>query len=259
MAKDIVHQVPDTIKENALMGEDEYEKLYKESLDNSEEFWSKQAKEYLEWVSPWQQTCESDLNKGEVSWFIDGKINASQNCIDRHLNKRANQVAIIWEGDDPSISKSITYQELHESVCRFANALKERGVKKGDRVCIYMPMIPEAAYAMLACARIGAIHSVVFGGFSPESLKDRILDSDCQTVITADEGLRGAKKIPLKQNVDEALIDCPNVHTVFVVNRTGAEVNWVNDRDGSYQEMVSSMSPDCAPVIMDSEDPLFIL
>ena len=259
MAKDIVHQVPDTIKENALMGEDEYEKLYKESLDNSEEFWSKQAKEYLEWVSPWKQTCESDLNKGEVSWFIDGKINASQNCIDRHLDKRANQVAIIWEGDDPSISKSITYQELHESVCRFANALKERGVKKGDRVCIYMPMIPEAAYAMLACARIGAIHSVVFGGFSPESLKDRILDSDCQTVITADEGLRGAKKIPLKQNVDEALIDCPNVHTVFVVNRTGAEVNWVNDRDVSYQEMVSSMSPDCAPEIMDSEDPLFIL
>ena len=259
MAKDIVHQVPDTIKENALMGEDEYEKLYKESLDNSEEFWSKQAKEYLEWISPWQKTCESDLNKGEVSWFIDGKINASQNCIDRHLDKRANQVAIIWEGDDPSISKSITYQELHESVCRFANALKERGVKKGDRVCIYMPMIPEAAYAMLACARIGAIHSVVFGGFSPESLKDRILDSDCQTVITADEGLRGAKKIPLKQNVDEALIDCPNVHTVFVVNRTGAEVNWVNDRDVSYQEMVSSMSPDCAPEIMDSEDPLFIL
>ena len=259
MAKDIVHQVPDTIKENALISENEYEKLYKESLSNSEEFWSKQAKEYLEWVSPWQQTCESDLNKGEVSWFIDGKINASQNCIDRHLNKRANQVAIIWEGDDPSISKSITYQELHESVCRFANALKERGVKKGDRVCIYMPMIPEAAYAMLACARIGAIHSVVFGGFSPESLKDRILDSDCQTVITADEGLRGAKKIPLKQNVDEALIDCPNVHTVFVVNRTGVEVNWVNDRDVSYQEMVSSMSPDCAPEIMDSEDPLFIL
>ncbi len=259
MTKDVVHQVPDTIKENALISENEYEKLYKESLSNSEEFWSKQAKEYLEWISPWQQTCESDLNKGEVSWFIDGKINASQNCIDRHLNKRANQVAIIWEGDDPSISKSITYQELHESVCRFANALKERGVKKGDRVCIYMPMIPEAAYAMLACARIGAIHSVVFGGFSPESLKDRILDSDCQTVITADEGLRGAKKIPLKQNVDEALIDCPNVHTVFVVSRTGAEVNWVSDRDVSYQEIVHSMSPDCAPEMMDSEDPLFIL
>ena len=149
MAKDIVHQVPDTIKENALISENEYEKLYKESLSNSEEFWSKQAKEYLEWVSPWQQTYESDLSKGEVSWFIDGKINASQNCIDSHLDKRANQVAIIWEGDDPSISKSITYQELHESVCQFANALKERGVKKGDRVCIYMPMIPEAAYAML--------------------------------------------------------------------------------------------------------------
>jgi len=259
MIKDIVHQVPDSIKENTLMSEDEYKKLYKESLENSEEFWSKKAKEYLEWISPWQQTSESDLIKGKVSWFIDGKINASQNCIDRHLDKRANQVAIIWEGDDPSVSKSITYKELYESVCRFANALKERGVKKGDRVCIYMPMVPEAAYAMLACSRIGAIHSVVFGGFSPESLKDRILDSDCQTVITADEGLRGAKKIPLKQNVDEALIDCPNVHTVFVVNRTGAKVNWVSDRDVSYQEIVSSMSPDCAPEIMDSEDPLFIL
>ena len=259
MAKEIVHQVPDLIKKNALLSNEEYEKLYKESLDHSEVFWSKQANEYLDWISPWEKVSESDLTKGEVSWFIRGKINASENCIDRHLEKKSDQIAIIWEGDDPSISKSITYQELYESVCRFANALKGRGIKKGDRVCIYMPMIPEAAYAMLACARIGAIHSVVFGGFSPESLKDRILDSDCQAVITADEGLRGAKKIPLKQNVDEALINCPNVHTVFVVKRTGAEINWVNERDVSYEEIVSSMNSDCPPEVMDSEDPLFIL
>ena len=259
MAKEIVHQVPDLIKKNALLSNEEYEKLYKESLDHSEVFWSKQANEYLDWISPWEKVSESDLTKGEVSWFIRGKINASENCIDRHLEKKSDQIAIIWEGDDPSISKSITYQELYESVCRFANALKGRGIKKGDRVCIYMPMIPEAAYAMLACARIGAIHSVVFGGFSPESLKDRILDSDCQAVITADEGLRGAKKIPLKQNVDEALINCPNVHTVFVVKRTGAEINWVNERDVSYEEIVSSMNSSCPPEVMDSEDPLFIL
>ena len=259
MAKEIVHQVPDLIKKNALLSNEEYEKLYKESLDHSEVFWSKQANEYLDWISPWEKVSESDLTKGEVSWFIRGKINASENCIDRHLEKKSDQIAIIWEGDDPSISKSITYQELYESVCRFANALKGRGIKKGDRVCIYMPMIPEAAYAMLACARIGAIHSVVFGGFSPESLKDRILDSDCQAVITADEGLRGAKKIPLKQNFDEALINCPNVHTVFVVKRTGAEINWVNERDVSYEEIVSSMNSDCPPEVMDSEDPLFIL
>lgn len=259
MAKEIVHQVPDLIKKNALLNDKEYEQLYKESLDHSEEFWSKQAKEYLDWISPWEKVSESDLTKGEVSWFSGGKINASVNCIDRHLEKRSSQIAIIWEGDDPSVSKSITYQELYESVCRFANALKERGIKKGDRVCIYMPMIPEAAYAMLACARIGAIHSVVFGGFSPESLKDRILDSDCQTVITADEGLRGAKKIPLKKNVDEALINCPHVHTVFVVKRTGAEINWVDERDVSYEEIVSSMNTDCPPEVMDSEDPLFIL
>jgi len=259
MAKEIVHQVPDLIKKNALLNDKEYEQLYKESLDHSEDFWSKQAKEYLDWISPWEKVSESDLTKGEVSWFSGGKINASENCIDRHLEKKSSQIAIIWEGDDPSVSKSITYQELYESVCRFANALKDRGIKKGDRVCIYMPMIPEAAYAMLACARIGAIHSVVFGGFSPESLKDRILDSDCQTVITADEGLRGAKKIPLKKNVDEALINCPNVHTVFVVKRTGAEINWVDERDVSYEEIVSSMNSDCPPEVMDSEDPLFIL
>ena len=259
MPKEVVYEVPDSLKKEALLSKEEYEELYEESLNNPKEFWSKQADSYLEWISPWETVYQSNFKKGEVSWFKGGKINATINCIDRHLKNRSDQTAIIWEGDDPSLSKEITYQQLHESVCRLSNVLKERGVKKGDRVCIYMPMIPEAAYAMLACARIGAIHSVVFGGFSPESLKDRILDSDCQTVITADEGLRGTKKIPLKQNVDQALQDCPNVHTVLIVKRTGADISWVKERDVSYEQMTNSVSPECLPEIMDAEDPLFIL
>ena len=259
MPKEVVYEVPDSLKKEALLSKEEYEELYEESLNNPKQFWSKQAGSYLEWISPWETVYQSNFKKGEVSWFKGGKINATINCIDRHLKNRSDQTAIIWEGDDPSLSKEITYQQLHESVCRLSNVLKERGVKKGDRVCIYMPMIPEAAYAMLACARIGAIHSVVFGGFSPESLKDRILDSDCQTVITADEGLRGTKKIPLKQNVDQALQDCPNVHTVLIVKRTGAEISWVKERDVSYEKMTNSVSPECLPEIMDAEDPLFIL
>ena len=259
MTEEKIYEVSNSIKENALLAEDEYKKLYKESIENPEEFWSKQASKYLDWIAPWKKVSKSNLVDGKVSWFINGKINASQNCIDRHLKDKAEKVAIIWEGDDPAQSKHITYSELHESVCKFSNALKKRGIKKGDRVCIYMPMIPEAAYAMLACSRIGAIHSVVFGGFSPESLKDRILDSDCQSIITADEGLRGSKKIPLKKNVDEALEQCPNVHTVFVVNRTGSKVNWVEGRDVSYEEIVDSMSTECNPEVMDSEDPFFIL
>ena len=259
MPKEVVYEVPDSLKKEALLSKKEYEELYEESLNNPKEFWSKQADSYLEWISPWETVYQSNFKKGEVSWFKGGKINATINCIDRHLKNRSDQTAIIWEGDDPSLSKEITYQQLHESVCRLSNVLKERGVKKGDRVCIYMPMIPEAAYAMLACARIGAIHSVVFGGFSPESLKDRILDSDCQTVITADEGLRGTKKIPLKQNVDQALQDCPKVHTVLIVKRTGADINWVKERDVSYEQMTNSVSPECLPEIMDAEDPLFIL
>ena len=221
MTKEVIYEITEDLKKNALISEDEFDEMYKESILNPNEFWHKQASDHLEWISEWTQVSEYDFSKGKVSWFKGGKINATINCIDRHLEKRADQTAIIWEGDDPKDSTHISYQELYESVCRFANALKERGVSKGDRVCIYMPMIPEAAYAMLACARIGAIHSVVFGGFSPESLKDRILDSDCQTVITADEGLRGSKIIPLKENVDEALIQCPDVHTVIVVRENG--------------------------------------
>ena len=259
MTKEIIYEITEDLKKNALISEDEFDEMYKESILNPNEFWHKQASDHLEWISEWTQVSEYDFSKGKVSWFKDGKINATINCIDRHLEKRADQTAIIWEGDDPKDSTHISYQELYESVCRFANALKERGVSKGDRVCIYMPMIPEAAYAMLACARIGAIHSVVFGGFSPESLKDRILDSDCQTVITADEGLRGSKIIPLKENVDEALIQCPKVHTVIVVKRTAAKVNWVENRDVDYQTITTSMDSDCEPETMDAEDPLFIL
>ena len=213
----------------------------------------------LDWDTKWTEVKKTNINKGEVYWFSGGKLNASVNCIDRHLPANKNKIAFIWEGDNPAESKNITYQELHDEVCKFSNVLKLRGVKKGDRVCIYMPMIPEATYAMLACARIGAIHSVVFGGFSPESLKDRILDSDCQTVITADEGLRGGKVVPLKQNVDEALKGCPNVHTVLVVTRTNAEISWNQDCDVRYEEISKNVSDECDPEVMDAEDPLFIL
>ena len=258
MTKDI-YKVPDNIKSNSLMTNDEYKNLYNKSIENPEKFWSDQAHKYLDWDSEWTNVKHEDFLKGEVRWFENAKINASKNCIDRHLNKAGDKIAIIWEGDDPELSKEITYRELHEEVCRLSNVLKQRGVKKGDRVCIYMPMIPEAAYSMLACARIGAIHSVVFGGFSPESLKDRILDSDCRTVITADQGLRGSKKIPLKDNVDEALNSCPNLHTVLVYERTGANINWKEGRDLHYQENIQKASADCEPAIMDAEDPLFIL
>ena len=259
MTKEVIYEISQNIKNDSLISEEEFSQMYQHSITNPDEFWHEQASKYLEWISEWDQVSEHDFSKGQVSWFKGGKLNATINCIDRHLAARADQTAIIWEGDDPDESNHISYQELYESVCKFSNALKERGVNKGDRVCIYMPMIPEAAYAMLACARIGAIHSVVFGGFSPESLKDRILDSDCQTVITADEGLRGSKKIPLKENVDEALHQCPNVHSVIVIKRTGAEVNWVDSRDVDYHQITARMDLNCEPEPMDAEDPLFIL
>jgi acetyl-CoA synthetase len=202
---------------------------------------------------------KDDYFTGEIAWFSGAKLNATINCIDRHLEARGDQVAIIWEGDDPSEQQYISYKELHESVCRFANLLKSRGVKKGDRVSIYMPMIPEAAVAMLGCARIGAVHSVVFGGFSPDALRDRILDSDCRVVVTADEGLRGGRPVPLKENVETALAECPDVHTTIVVRRTGAEVPGNTKRDVWYHKGIASVSPDCEPEEMDAEDPLFIL
>ena len=259
MTKETIYKPSEEIINDAVISNNEFEELYKESINNPDQFWDKQARNYLSWDKEWDVIKESDLTKGDVSWFKGAKLNASVNCIDRHLENNGEKTAIIWEGDDPQDSLKITYKQLHESVCRFANALKKRGIGKGDRVCIYMPMIPEAAYAMLACARIGAIHSVVFGGFSPESLKDRILDSDCECVITADEGLRGSKKIPLKNNVDTALEDCPNVHSVFVVKRTNANVDWNDRRDVDYQEIIDSVPSECEAEPMDSEDPLFIL
>ena len=259
MNKEKIYNVPKDISEHSNVSESEFQVLYKQSVENPDEFWSSQAESYLDWDKKWEEVKNTNIEKGEIAWFSGGKLNASVNCIDRHLPKDKNKIAFIWEGDDPEESKNITYQDLHDEVCKFSNVLKARGVKKGDRVCIYMPMIPEATYAMLACARIGAIHSVVFGGFSPESLKDRILDSDCQTVITADEGLRGGKTIPLKQNVDEALESCSNVHTVLVITRTEAEIPWNEDCDVRYEEISKNVSNECTPELMDAEDPLFIL
>ena len=246
-------------KSRAWIDNDKYLAMYQESIDSPTEFWTKQANEFLTWDRAFSTINEADLSRGETRWFADGELNASVNCIDRHLPARANQTAIIWEGDDPNDDAKVTYQELHDKVCQLASTLQARGVKKGDRVCIYMPMIPEAAYAMLACTRIGAIHSVVFGGFSPQALQDRILDSDCQTVITADEGVRGGRPIPLKQNTDAALENCPNVHTVVVVKRTGGDIGWQEPRDIWYHEATAEQPKQCTPVSMNAEDPLFIL
>ncbi|QIB50849.1 acetate--CoA ligase [Pseudomonas sp. OIL-1] len=253
------HKISDAARVNSHADEATYNRLYKQSIEQPDEFWAEQAKRFLDWDQPWSKVHESDMSQGEAAWFIDGKLNVSSNCIDRHLATRADQVAIIWEGDDPADSKNITYRELHEQVCRLSNVLKARGVKKGDRVCLYMPMIPEAAFAMLACARIGAVHSVVFGGFSPDAVRDRILNADCRAVITADESVRAAKRVPLKQNVDKALSECPNVHTVITVQRTGGDIEWNESRDVWYHAACAGVSADCAPEPMDSEDPLFIL
>ena len=245
--------------EEAYIDEARYQEMYRRSIENPEEFWSEQAEKYLTYTKKWDQVMSYDYVTGAIAWFSGAKLNATVNCIDRHLEARGDQIAIIWEGDDPSEQQHISYKELHESVCRFANLLKSRGVGKGDRVSIYMPMIPEAAVAMLGCARIGAVHSVVFGGFSPDSLRDRILDSDCRVVVTADEGPRGGRPVPLKANVETALAECPDVHTTIVVRRTGAEVPGDAKRDIWYHEGMASVPPDCEPEEMDAEDPLFIL
>jgi acetyl-CoA synthetase len=259
MSEQKVYPVTESAASHSHLNKDSFQKLYQQSIDSPEEFWAEQAGELLHWHEPWQSVCKSNLEKAEISWFEGAKLNVAYNCIDKHLEQRGEQTAIIWEGDNPEEDKKITYRELHGHVCKLANALKARGVSKGDRVCIYLPMIPEAAYAMLACARIGAVHSIVFGGFSPEAIKDRIQDADCQTVITADEGLRGGRTIPLKANVDAALEQCPNVHSVFVVKRTNATVPWIEDRDVCYHKATESASSECDVELMDAEDPLFIL
>ena len=239
----------------------QYQEMYQRSIDDPEGFWSEQAENYISWFKPWNRVCDwsfagDDLH---IQWFEGAELNVSYNCLDRHLDSRGDQVAIIWEGDDPGEDRKITYRELHEEVCKFANVLKSRGVKKGDRISIYMPMIPEAAVAMLACTRIGAVHSIVFGGFSPDALRDRILDSDCQVVITADQSMRGGKKVPLKANADKAAGACPNVSSVIVVQRGGDPVDWTDGRDVWYHEAMAEASAECEPESMSSEDPLFIL
>ncbi|MCY4127176.1 MAG: acetate--CoA ligase, partial [Pseudomonas sp.] len=246
------------VSQAAALSQDDYDRLYRQSVEDPDTFWTTQAQR-LTWMKPWSQVQRSDLRTGHARWFDGSQLNVSYNCIDRHLATRAEQTALLWEGDDPSDTKAISYRELHRQVCRLANVLKSRGVAKGDRVCIYMPMIPEAAFAMLACARIGAVHSVVFGGFSPDALRDRILDADCRTVITADEGVRGGKRIALKQNVDKALASCPAVSTVVVVRRTGGDVAWDDGRDLWYHHAIEQVDETCPPEPMEAEAPLFIL
>lgn len=253
------YPVPEEFAANAHITLEKYQEMYKRSVEQPEEFWAEQAKEFLTWDKEWDSVKEFDFHKGEAKWFDGAKLNVSVNCIDRHLDTRGEQTAIIWESDDPAVDLSITYNDLYDKVCRLANVLRERGVKKGERVCIYMPMIPEASYAMLACARIGAIHSIVFGGFSPEALKDRINNSDCKVVITADEGVRGGRNVALKANADKALTDCPSVHTCLVVKRTGGDIAWTEGRDVWYEEATAAAAGDCEPEMMDAEDPLFIL
>ena len=254
-----IYPVSENFARKAHIDEATYEQMYRASMDEPMAFWSEQSNAFLQWESPWTKLQSADFASGRFAWFEGGRINACVNCVDRHLSTRGEQVALIWEGDDPTVSSTITYNELSQHVNRLANALRERGVGKGDRVCLYMPMIPEAVYAMLACARIGAIHSVVFGGFSSQSLRDRILDSDCQTLITADEGMRAGSKVPLKQNADVALAGCPNVHTVLTVRRTGGDVGWQDGRDVWYDELVSRQATTCTAESMEAEDPLFIL
>ena len=237
-----------------------YNEWYENSLNNNEEFWNEHGKR-IDWIKPYTKVKDVSYNKDNFSikWYYDGTLNASSNCIDRHLKDKADQTAIIWEGDDPADSKHISYKELHSEVSKLANGMKSLGVKKGDRVTIYMPMIPEAAYAMLACTRIGAIHSVVFGGFSPDSLAGRISDCKSDIVITADEGVRGGKAIPLKKNTDEAISISGGVRHCIVVKRTGGDIGWVDDRDVWYHELTEKESDDCPPEEMSAEDPLFIL
>ena len=260
MTADKIFPVPENYKNSAHVTKEIYEDLCQQAETDSEKFWDKIGKR-VDWIKPYSKIKDVTWSKKnvDINWYYDGKLNVSENCIDRHLKDKADDIAIIWEGDNPDESLKISYKELHKKVCNLSNALKNNGVKKGDRITIYMPMIPEAAYAMLACSRIGAIHSVVFGGFSPEALAGRILDCDSHYVITADEGIRGGKKIPLKLNTDKALLKCPNVKNVFVVNRNNANVEMTEGRDLWYHDVIKNVSDECEAEVMDAEDPLFIL
>ena len=255
------YPVPADFAAQANVSAEQYQEMYKRSVDDPAGFWGEQAEDYLTWFKKWDTVLDwsfagDDLH---INWFKGGTLNVSYNCLDRHLETRGDQVAIIWEADDPNVDRKITYRELHEEVCRFANVLKDRGVKKGDRVSLYLPMVAEAAVAMLACTRIGAVHSIVFGGFSPDALKDRINDAECEVVITSDQSMRGGKKVPLKGNADRAIASCPQVHTCIVVRRGGEPVEWTEGRDVWYDEAIAAASPECAAEEMEADDPLFVL
>ena len=259
MSEDQLFPVPTDVAKNAWIDNDRYLEMYRNSMDDPDAFWREHGKR-IDWIKPYTKIKDVEFEENvHIKWFYDGTLNASYNCIDRHLASRGNQIAILWEGDDPEDSATITYKELHEQVCRFANAMKSEGISKGDVVTIYMPMVPETAVAMLACARIGAIHSVVFGGFSADSLAGRIQDCNSNCVITADEGIRGGKIIPLKVNTDAALENCTTVNKVFVVERTKGEIEWVDGRDIWYHEACGAAGSECEPEEMSAEDPLFIL
>ena len=260
MSDSKVYEVLPQAAERALIDEASYQAMYKRSIEDPDGFWTDMANEHVHWFRKWDRVADWSFD-GDVSirWFDGAKVNVAYNCLDRHLEERGDKPAILWEGDQPGEERRITFRELHAEVCKFSNVLKSKGVQKGDRVCVYMPMVPEAAVAMLACARIGAVHSVVFGGFSPDALRDRILDSDCRVVVTADEGPRGGRAVPLKGNTHEALESCPNTHTCIVVRRTGNEVPWRDGRDVWYHEAMADASADCPAEELDAEDPLFIL
>jgi acetyl-CoA synthetase len=259
MSEAKLYPVPAEVAAHAWINNDQYLEMYKRSVDDPEGFWADQANQFVTWFKPWDKVLDWDFTKGHIRWFEGGKLNVSYNCLDRHLDSRGDQVAIIWEGDSPNEDKKITYRQLHTEVCKFANVMKSLGVGKGDRVCIYMPMIPETAVVMLACTRIGAVHSIVFGGFSPDSLKDRIIDAEAKLVVTSDEGLRGGRQVPMKANADKALLSTPSVQKMVVVKRTGGRVAWTEGRDVWYEELMAKASADCPPEHMDAEDPLFIL
>ncbi|OPY11945.1 MAG: Acetyl-coenzyme A synthetase [Syntrophus sp. PtaB.Bin001] len=256
---DFKFPVPESWAKSAWIDNEKYLRMYEQSISDPEGFWGEQAK-CLDWFSPWTKVKEGSFDEEvRISWFSGGKLNVSHNCLDRHLAGRADQIAIVWEGDDPTVSRFFTYRRLHEEVCKFADALKSLGLRRGDRVTLYLPMIPELAVAMLACTRIGVVHSIVFGGFSPESLADRIRDCQSRVVITADEGLRGGKTLPSKENTDKAVEKCPVVEKVIVVRHTGGKVPWTPGRDLEWDELMDKATADCPAEEMDAEDPLFIL